>query len=88
MVSKNDLSAFKLKPKNTLEKIQHSQEIKAPEPSVKAWRKPLPNAEKQTELVGLRFTLSELEAIKTQAWLVPLATYLKHIIKNSRPNGW
>jgi hypothetical protein len=47
----------------------------------KAWRKPLPEAEKQTELVGLRFTKTELEAIKKQAGLVPVATYLKHQIK-------
>ena len=38
----------------------------------------MPEAEKQTELVGLRFTKSELAAIKEQAGLVPVATYLKN----------
>ena len=37
----------------------------------------MPEAEKQTELVGLRFTKSELEAIKKRAGLVPVATFLK-----------
>ena len=44
------------------------------------WRKPKPKAEKQSELIGLRFTLSEYEQIKTRAGLIPIATYLKDIL--------
>jgi hypothetical protein len=47
---------------------------------VKAWRKPKPTALKQSELIGLRFTLSELEMIKEKAWLIPVATYLKDLL--------
>ncbi len=34
--------------------------------------------EKQSEIVGLRFTKSELSKIKKEAGLVPIATFLKH----------
>lgn len=34
--------------------------------------------EKQSEIVGLRFTKSELAKIKEKAGLVPVATFLKH----------
>lgn len=33
--------------------------------------------EKQSEIVGLRFTKSELAKMKKQAGLVPLATFIK-----------
>ncbi len=74
MPSKNDLSALKVDTKNTLVEAQKLQ-LK-PQPVV-AGRKPKLLAEKQSELVGLRFTPSELELIKTKAWLVPVATFLK-----------
>ncbi len=35
--------------------------------------------EKQSEIVGLRFTKSELAEIKEKAGLIPVATYLKNI---------
>ncbi|MBE0371646.1 hypothetical protein PFLA_a2430 [Pseudoalteromonas flavipulchra NCIMB 2033 = ATCC BAA-314] len=37
-----------------------------------------PAAEKQSELVGLRFTPSELAIIKKKAGLVPVATFIKN----------
>lgn len=37
--------------------------------------------EKQSEIVGLRFTKSELAEIKKKAGLVPVATYLKDKLK-------
>lgn len=36
--------------------------------------------EKQSEIVGLRFTKSELAQIKGKAGLVPVATYLKNLL--------
>jgi hypothetical protein len=47
---------------------------------LKAWRKPKPTALKQSELIGLRFTLGEIELIKQKAWLIPVATYLKDLL--------
>ena len=76
MANKNDLSALKVQPKNTLINLQsHAQ--KAPSANT-AGRKPKPVTEKQSELIGLRFTPSELEQIKQLAGLVPVATYLKN----------
>lgn len=43
-----------------------------------AGRKAKPVTEKQSELIGLRFTKSELELIKAKAGLVPVATYIKN----------
>jgi len=77
MPSKNDLSAIKIQPKNTLVEVKNSLQNTAP---VKAWRKPKPVALKQSELIGLRFTLSEVEMIKEKAWLIPVATYLKNLL--------
>ena len=77
MPSKNDLSAIKIQPKNTLVEVKNNLQNTVP---VKAWRKPKPVALKQSELIGLRFTLSELEMIKEKAWLIPVATYLKDLL--------
>ena len=41
-------------------------------------RKAKPVEEKQSEMIGLRFTRSELCHIKQKAGLVPIATYLKN----------
>ncbi len=41
-------------------------------------KKPKPVTEKQSELIGLRFTISELEQIKAKAWLIPIATFIKN----------
>lgn len=77
MPSKNDLSALKIKPKNTLLNVKNSLSSDIP---AKAWRKPKPRAQKQSELIGLRFTLNEAELIKEKAWLVPVATYIKDLL--------
>ena len=74
MPSKNDLSSLRVESKNTLQNAQHSFETK------KAWRKPKPVQEKQSEMIGLRFTLKEYENVKAKAGLVPIATYLKHAL--------
>ncbi len=74
MPSKNDLSALKIDTKNMLVEA-HKLQLK-PQSAI-AGRKPKLLAEKQSELVGLRFTPSELELIKTKAGLIPVATYLK-----------
>lgn len=73
MPSKNSLSALKVNSKNTLNNLEKSQ-IQQNSP---AWRKPKPKAEKQSELIGLRFTPSEYKQIEQKAGLVPIATYLK-----------
>ena len=77
MVNKNDLSALKAEPKNTLANIKKNTIEQA-----KAWRKPKPISEKQSEKVTLKFTIGEMEIIKEKAWLVPIATYLKAMLKN------
>ena len=79
MPSKNDLSVLKIQPKNTLVNVKNNLQNSTP---VKAWRKPKPTALKQSELIGLRFTLSEIEMIKEKAWLIPVATYLKDLLAN------
>ncbi len=70
MPSKNDLSSIKLKSNKTLETISVRSKT--------AWRRAKPPAEKCSEIVGLKFTPSEMETIKNQAGLIPLATYLKN----------
>ena len=79
MPSKNDLSILKTQPKNTLVEVKNNIHKTIP---AKAWRKPKPTALKQSELIGLRFTLNEVELIKEKAWLVPVATYLKDLLTN------
>lgn len=75
MVSKNDLSALKVNPTKTLAKaeINNLSSLKNA-----AWRKAKPITEKQSELIGLRFTKSELDLIKSKAGLIPIATYIKN----------
>lgn len=76
MPSKNDLSALKVKSKNSLVKAQETFNKK--QGNSTAWRKPKPVMEKQSEIVWLRFTKSELAQIKEKAGLVPVATFLKN----------
>ena len=78
MPSKNDLSSLKVQSKNSL--VEAQTKLNNKQPST-AWRKPKPVMEKQSEIVGLRFTKSELTEIKKKAGLVPVATYIKDIIK-------
>ena len=75
MPSKNDLSNLKVESKNSL--VEAQEELNNKQAS-KAWRKPKPIMEKQSEIVGLRFTKSELAEIKERAGLIPVATYLKN----------
>ena len=74
MTNKNNLAALKIQPKNTLANLA------APKAS---WRKCKSIDEKQSELVGLRFTPSELLKIKKKAGLIPIATYLKNELINA-----
>lgn len=66
MPSKNNLSALKIQSKNTL------TNIKTPSPQK--------TASKQSKMVGLRFTPEEYQKIKSQAGLIPVATYLRHLL--------
>ncbi len=66
MPSKNDLSALKVQSKNTLTAIKT--------PTLKKV------TEKQSKMVWLRFTPSEYEKIQAKAGLVPVATYLRHLL--------
>jgi len=79
MPNKNDLSAFKLKNKNTLQKVE---ENKKQVPIVKAGRKPKSVEDKESETVVLKLTRQELENLKSRAGLVPLGTYVKHHLRN------
>jgi len=77
MPNKNDLTAIKVNNRETLKGINRVE----PNPIIKlAWRKPKPVLEKQSELVGLRFTKEEYMILKEMAGLVPVATYLKNAI--------
>ena len=78
MPGKNDVSVWKVKSKNTLINLEKSSTNQ----NSPAWRKPKPKAEKQSELIGLRFTLGEYEQIKANSGLVPIATYLKDALFN------
>lgn len=66
MPSKNDLSALKVQSKSTLKNV----------------RAPIQHTEKEklTEIAWVRFTRSEYEAVKAKAGLVPVATYLRHLL--------
>ena len=65
MPSKNDLWAIKLKTQPILDTSQ------------KSWRPPKAPIDKCSEAVVLKFTPLEFNVIKQEAWLVPLATFLK-----------
>ena len=77
MPSKNDLSQLKVRAKNTLQNIKNTE---IPTAKGSAWRKPKHLAEKQSEMIGLRFTKQEHQLIKDKAGLVPIATYLKNAL--------
>ncbi|CAM4396507.1 hypothetical protein QT15_11330 [Pseudoalteromonas flavipulchra NCIMB 2033 = ATCC BAA-314] len=73
MNQKNSLTNIKLSNKNTLSNLMHQ-----PSQVKTSGRTAKPAAEKQSELVGLRFTPSELAIIKKKAGLVPVATFIKN----------
>lgn len=64
MPNKNDLTAFKVESKNKLVQVQA----------------PASKPEKLTEMVWVRFTPSEYARLKEKAGMIPLATYLKHLL--------
>ena len=73
MPSKNNMDFMAIKPKNTLLKTQLI--------TAKAGRKPKPISEKKTEIIGLKFTKSELAKIKSKAGLIPVATLLRSLLE-------
>ena len=79
MPSKNDLSALKVQEKHTLKALRNTDKR---EEHQTVWRKPKPLSEKQSEIIGLRFTQSEYDGIKKRAGLVPTATYLKDMLRS------
>ncbi len=81
MPSKNDISSIKAEPKHTLTKTSKP----ATKPAKRGvGRPPKPVKEKESELLGLRFTPSEFKVLKEKAGLVPLATFVKdHIRRNT-----
>jgi len=74
MPNKNNLSSIKLESKNTLKVSDKNNK--------KIWRPTKPLQEKCSESVALKFTPSEMAALKKLAGLVPLATLLKDVLKN------
>jgi len=79
MPSKNNLSAIKAQNKNTLQKIDKLvPKVGGP----KVGRKPKPIANKESEAVVLKITPEEMECLKKKAGLVPLGTFVKHLLRN------
>jgi len=78
MPNKNNLAAFKVNSKQTLLNMDLHKHVK-----IKGiiWRKPKLKAEKQSELIGLRFTISEMNKIKNKAGLISIASFLKNELK-------
>lgn len=48
----------------------------------KPGRKPKAAAEKESEIVALKLTPTEVAILKEKAGLAPASTYLKHILRN------
>lgn len=93
MPSKKDLGAFK---KPSLKSVlAETQETRKPEQKTskgetipapkkekgKVGRKAKPKAEKESEMVGLMLTPSEMVNLKKNAGLVNLGTFLKHHLR-------
>lgn len=75
MPKKNDLSMYK-----TVEPVQpvEPQAILAPKT---VGRKPKRPEDKESEIVAIKLTKTELAKLEEKAGLVPKSTYLKHIIR-------
>ncbi len=71
MPSKNDLSAIKLDLKNSLPDGL----------TTKTGRKCKAAGEKENKVVVLKLKASEYDALKNQARLVPLGTFVKHHLR-------
>lgn len=93
MPSKNDLSLFKpgatSVPEQPVEPKKPNKPVKQVKPAEsksilsprKPGRKPKPAAEKETEIVALKLTPSELAVLEEKAGLAPKSTFLKHILR-------
>jgi len=78
MPKKNDLSTFKkVEPGNSV-KPNEPKSILAPKT---VGRKPKSVADKESEIVAIKFTRAELAKLEEKAGLVPKSTYLKHILR-------
>lgn len=76
MPKKNDLSMYKsVEPV----KLDEPKSILAPKT---VGRKPKAPEEKESEIVAIKLTKSELSLLEEKAGLVPKSTYLKHILRN------
>jgi len=76
MPKKNDLSAYK-----TVEPVKsvEPKSILAPKT---VGRKPKRPEDKESEIVAIKLTKTELARLEEKAGLVPKSTYLKHIIRS------
>lgn len=72
MPSKNDLSAYQLKPNKIL-----SYTKKAPKT---AGRKPLPASEKRSETLVIKLTPSEMNMVDGKRGLADRAVYVRHVL--------
>ena len=87
MPSKNDISQFSAVPKKPIlpkSAPVAQKEVKkasAPKPK-KPGRKPKKDQDKESYLVALRFTQEEGKILEEKAGMVPLATYLKHFVRD------
>ncbi len=78
MPSKNDLSGLSLERKNKLPEnlaVQPGKQTSSP------WPKPKLASEKESKVVTLKITMGEMDALKEKAGLVPIATYVKHYLR-------
>jgi hypothetical protein len=49
----------------------------------KAGRKPISKEDKGTEFIGIKITKKQKESIQKQAGITPIATFIKHKLKES-----
>jgi len=51
--------------------------------SKKAGRKPIPVAQKGTEMISIKVTAEQKRIIQEKAGLIPIATFIKDVLKKS-----
>ncbi len=73
MPSKNDLSAYQLKPNKILSNTPNKE-------TKTAGRKPLPIHEKRSETLVIKLTPKEMNAIDGKRGLADRAVYVRHVL--------
>jgi len=81
MPKKNDLSAFKTSSSDTPRILEVAAPKQLKPTKETRGRKPKTKGEKESELVAFKLTISEKEKLVERAGLIPLGTYLKHVLR-------